>query len=85
MSSAGFLGLALLAVVGGYAALGRRGEAVGWWLGLAHGGLALLALAGFAAARDPGFAVFTGLLAVYAGGMCAAEAVSLMRRPAVRS
>ncbi|QFR33466.1 hypothetical protein [Ancylobacter sp. TS-1] len=75
--------LALIALV--YGALRSRGEAVGWWLGLVHGVLALVAMAGFGAARDTGFAVFTGLLAVYAGAMCAAEAVHLARRPVPHS
>lgn len=85
MSSIHFVLLALAAVAGGYAAMGTRGEPVGWCVGLAHGVLALVALAGFAAARDAGFAVFTAALAVYAGAMCMAEAVWLLRRSPARS
>lgn len=85
MTNVHFIVLAGALIAGAYAALGSRGEKVGWAIGLGHGALALLALAGFAAASDRGFAVFTALLAVYAGGMCAAEAIGLMRRPAARS
>lgn len=65
-----------------FVALRGRGDAVGWWLGFGHGMLALLALAGVAAAGDRGFALFAALATVYAGAMCAAEAAHLMRRPA---
>ncbi|MPT24016.1 MAG: hypothetical protein E2577_14140 [Starkeya sp.] len=85
MTNIHFLLLAGALIAGAYGALGPRGETVGWVIGLGHGGLALLALAGFAVATDRGFAVFTALLAVYAGGMCAAEAIGLMRRPAART
>lgn len=85
MTNVHFLLLAGALIAGAYLAMGPRGETVGWVIGLGHGGLALLALAGFAAADDRGFAVFTALLAVYAGGMCAAEAIGLMRRPAART
>lgn len=67
-----------------FLALRGRGDAVGWWLGLAHGMLALLALlalAGVAMAGDRGFALFAAVASVYAGAMCAAEVVQLMRRP----
>ena len=85
MTNVHFLLLAGALIAGAYLAMGPRGETVGWAIGLGHGGLALPALAGFAAADDRGFAVFTALLAVYAGGMCAAEAIGLMRRPAART
>jgi hypothetical protein len=38
-----------------------------------------------AATGDTGLAIFTAWLAVYAGAMCAAEAILLMRRPPARS
>lgn len=85
MTATQFILIALAVITGAYLAMGPRGEPVGWAIGLSHGALALLALAGFAAAGDIGFAVFTALLAVYAGAMCAAEAIQLMRRPPARS
>lgn len=72
-----FVVVALAALAGLFLALRGRGDSVGWWIGLAHGGLALAALAMMMSARDVGFAVFAALLLVYAGAMCAAEAIHL--------
>lgn len=84
MTSSVFIILAIAPLALLFLALRGRGDAVGWWLGLGHGMLALLALAGVAMAGDRGFALFAALASVYAGAMCAAEVVHLMRRP-VRS
>ncbi len=81
MTSSVFVLLAAAPLALLFLALRGRGDAVGWWLGLAHGMLALLALAGVAMAGDRGFALFAAVAGVYAGAMCAAEVVHLMRRP----
>lgn len=84
MTSSVFILLAAAPLLLLFLALRGRGDAVGWWLGLAHGMLALLALlalAGVAMAGDRGFALFAAVASVYAGAMCAAEVVQLMRRP----
>jgi hypothetical protein len=80
MTSSAFVLLAAAPLVLLFVALRGRGDAVGWWLGLGHGMLALLALVGVALAGDRGFALFTAVVSVYAGAMCAAEVVHLMRR-----
>lgn len=59
--------------------LKRRGDTVGWWLGVTHGVLCLLALAGWTETTDADFAVSMALLAIYAGAMCINEVVAQLR------
>ena len=68
-----------------FLSLRGRGDPVGWWLGIAHGGLCLLAIAGWEMTADPSFAVPMTLLAVYGGAMCISEIFAQLRetrRPA---
>lgn len=84
MNSAWFVIPALAIVTGLYAVVLRKGDCVGWWIGLSHGVLAIACIAGWAAAHDVGFAVAMGLLTVYAAAMCASEAISLARQASAR-
>ncbi len=68
-----------LVVIGLYGALRPREEPVGWVIGLSHGVLALLALAGALAARDLPFRCGMILLGIYAAAMCANEAIHRAR------
>lgn len=70
-------GIAVLA----YAMVWRSGDATGWFIGIGHAVLALLALSAWQAARDRGFATAMALLAIYGGAMAAAEIVARLRRP----
>ncbi|MBX3578351.1 MAG: hypothetical protein KF723_14185 [Rhizobiaceae bacterium] len=77
----GFFFLAAGGLVGIlYFRMASRGDMVGWLLGLGHAGLALIAMAGWLAATDGGFAVSMALLAIYGGAMSAAEVVRRIRR-----
>ncbi|SOC45152.1 hypothetical protein SAMN05892877_11426 [Rhizobium subbaraonis] len=71
-----FFVCAAVAMIIVFATLKGRGDPVGWWLGLAHGALCLLALAGWAATRDANFAVPMALLAIYGGATCINEIVA---------
>lgn len=64
-----------LLVIGLYGALRPQVETVGWIIGLSHGVLALVALAGALAARDMPFRFGMILLGIYAAAMCANEAI----------
>lgn len=79
MNSAHFFLIAVAIVVLVYMAVRNRGDVVGWWIGLGHAVLAMLASAGWASASDTGFAVAMFLLAVYAGAMSASEIVTRLR------
>ena len=76
-----FILAALMVIATLFLAFRGRGDGVGWWIGLAHGVLALVALVAVRAAHDTGFAVFAVLLLIYAGAMCAAEVAHLARKP----
>ncbi|MCK9553935.1 hypothetical protein [Aquamicrobium sp.] len=85
MTSTQYILLITAALLLIYLALRDRGTAVGWWLGIGHGVLAIVAVTGWSVAQDSGFAVAMALLAIYAGAMSASEIVVRLRYAAVAS
>ena len=85
MGSFVFFSGAVAVMLAVFVSLRGRGDPIGWWLGIAHGGLSLIAIAGWAMTADPNFAVPMVLLAVYGGAMCIGEIFAQLRgtrRPA---
>ena len=79
MSPISFSFLAAFCVVLAYWPIRNPRDPVGWWLGLGHGVLAIVAVSGWNASQDAGFATAMAILAAYAGAMSAAELVRLLR------
>lgn len=74
-----YLMVALGVTLSIYALVWRRGEPTGWWIGLGHAVLALLAISAWSVAGDTGFAVAMALVAIYGGAMATAEVVHRLR------
>jgi len=78
----------LILIAGGIAAAflavraPRFGDLTGWLIGLGHGALAVVALAGLLKASDSGFATGMALLGIYAGAMTIGELVHRLRQAA---
>lgn len=79
MSSTQYTLLTAAVLVLVYYHLRTKGDVVGWWLGVGHGLLAIVAVAAWSAAQDTGFAVAMALVAIYAGAMSASEVVHRLR------